>query len=98
MLISRNVQEQVKAATYGAALMQINIRDLRKISFAVPSTGVQKALLERLEIISTEIERLKSIYEQKAEEFSTLKQSILQKAFSGELTTQPYRALAEAIA
>jgi type I restriction enzyme S subunit len=32
MLTSRLVQDQIRSATYGAALMQINISDVRKLT------------------------------------------------------------------
>ena len=41
---------------------------------------------------------LENIYRMKLAALAELKQSILQKAFAGELTSQPDRALAEAIA
>ena len=85
LLISEGVQKQIKAATYGAALMQINIRDLRRLSFSVPPIGVQKVLLPKLDNISSEVELLKSIYERKSEYIVKLKQSLLRQAFSGQL-------------
>ncbi len=96
--ISKGVQDQIRAATYGAALMQINIRDLRKVSLDLPPLDVQKNLLERLDDISAEVERLVSIYEQKAAALAELKQAILHKAFAGELTAKPEKALQDAAA
>jgi type I restriction enzyme S subunit len=46
--ISKGVQDQIRAATYGAALMQINIRDLKKVSLDLPPLVVQKDLLGKL--------------------------------------------------
>ena len=43
------MQAQIKAATYGAALMQINIRDLRKIIIPVPPLYVQKRIVTILD-------------------------------------------------
>jgi type I restriction enzyme S subunit len=42
--ISPLVLSQIKAATYGAALMQINIRDFRKIKISTPPLAEQNAL------------------------------------------------------
>jgi type I restriction enzyme S subunit len=95
-LISEAVQAQIRAATYGAALMQINIRDLKKVTLDVPPLGVQQDLFEKLSNISAEVERLASIYEQKAAALAELKQSILHKAFAGELTAHPQKTLPEA--
>jgi type I restriction enzyme S subunit len=85
--ISPLVQSQVKDATYGAALMQINIRDFRKIKISTPSIAVQKALVNKLDSIRPDLIRAEEIYKQKLLALDELKKSILQKAFSGELTT-----------
>ncbi len=93
---SKGLQDQIRAATYGAALMQINIRDLRKVFLDLPPLDVQGNLLEKLANISAEVERLASIYEQKAAALAGLKQAILQKAFAGELAAQPEKPVQEA--
>jgi type I restriction enzyme S subunit len=80
-----SVQEQIAEKTYGAALMQINIRDVRKICVYVPSRQKQNELLGVLDGLSAETSRLEFIYQQKLTYLAELKQSLLQKAFSGEL-------------
>ena len=47
--VAASMQAQIKAATYGAALMQINIRDLRKIIIPVPPLDVQKRIVAILD-------------------------------------------------
>lgn len=98
LLKSKNVQDQIRAATYGAALMQINIRDLRKISLPVPSVDVQACLIKKLNRLSVEIERLKGIYTRKMVAVSELKQALLQKAFAGELPAHSDNLTQEAAA
>lgn len=95
LFLSKHVQDQIREATYGTALMQINIRDLRQLVFIVPPLGDQPALLRELESIASNVQRLKELYEQKLTELTELKQTILQKAFSGELTALPEEALQE---
>ena len=85
-LASEPVQNQIKSYTYGAALMQINIRDLKKIDIDFPSIKAQKELAKKMGSFSIKVERLESIYQQKLTALTELKQSILQKAFRGELT------------
>ena len=84
--MSMNVQKQIKAATYGAALMQINIRDLRKLLMVAPPIETQNSLVQSLDRLSTKNEALETICEQKIIDIDQLKQSLLQKAFAGELT------------
>jgi type I restriction enzyme, S subunit len=48
----------------------------------------QRQIVEQLDAITYQRERLEAIYQQKLDALAELKQSILQKAFSGELTQQ----------
>ncbi|TNF22229.1 MAG: restriction endonuclease subunit S [Vibrionaceae bacterium] len=84
--VSPLVQAQIKAATYGAALMQINIRDLRKISIAMPPLSLQKEIADKLDNIKPDLHKIEEIYFLKLAAFEELKKSLLQKAISGELT------------
>ena len=86
LLISGYVQKQIKEKTYGAALMQINIGDLREILTPYPkSLAEQRAIVGRLEALSAETGRLEEIYQQKVESLEELKKSVLGKAFEGDL-------------
>lgn len=84
-LISSHFQLQVKAKTYGAALMQINIADLRKITIPIPNLQAQKKIVEVLDKIYTETQHLQAIYQQKMVALDELKKSILKQAFTGGL-------------
>lgn len=92
LLASKVVQNQIRAKTYGAALMQINIRDLRKIFLLIPPLSQQLVITKKLQEISGDVERVQSIYQKKISAFNELKQSLLQKAFSGELTAKTAKA------
>lgn len=85
LLRSGPVQSQILAKTYGAALMQINIGDLRKISVSFPSMRAQEVIAAHLDALSAETQRLAKIYEQKQAALAALKKSLLHQAFSGEL-------------
>ena len=86
LLLSPPTQIQVKEKTYGAALMQINIRDVRKLAIRVPPLRQQKAIVQKLDALAAETRSLENIYQCKLGVLAELKQSLLQKAFSGELT------------
>ncbi|MBX9892533.1 MAG: restriction endonuclease subunit S [Chitinophagaceae bacterium] len=88
LLISSYVQKQIQAKTYGAALMQINIGDLRKIKCPFPSLKEQQTIVRQLDALRAETQKLEVIYQKKIEDLEELKKSILQKAFSGELRTE----------
>lgn len=85
LLISNYIQKQIRAKTYGAALMQINIGDLRKINTPYPSLKEQKSIVQKLDLLRIETKKLEAIYQQKMNDLEELKKSVLQKAFSGEL-------------
>ncbi len=85
ILCSEIVQNQIREKTYGAALMQINIRDLRNLSLSYPSLNTQGLITAILDNLKTETQRLESIYQQKLNALDELKKALLHGAFSGEL-------------
>ncbi|CAG0948797.1 hypothetical protein GEOBC_00053 [Geobacteraceae bacterium] len=85
MMISEAVQSQIRAKTYGAALMQINIGDLRKVVVSFPSLPEQKNVAAKLDELSAETQRLESLYQRKLAALDELKKSLLHQAFSGAL-------------
>jgi type I restriction enzyme, S subunit len=85
LIISNYIQEQIKAKTYGAALMQINIGELRKILIPYPSLKEQHSIVCQLDALREETQKLERIYQQKLQALEELKKSILEKAFKGEL-------------
>ena len=98
LLRSGHVQSQIREKTYGAALMQINIRDLRKINLHVPALDKQKEMVTVLRQLEDNLNSLQDIYLQKLSSLEELKQSLLQKAFSGELTAKQVGDAAEGAA
>lgn len=52
------------------------------------SLKTQQAIVYKLDSLSTETKKLEAIYQEKINHLEELKKSILQKAFSGELTNQ----------
>ena len=85
LLVSDYIQKQIREKTYGAALMQINIGDLRKISSPFPPLNHQNAIVEKLDSLSADTQQLKSIYQQKLAALDALKKSLLHQAFTGQL-------------
>jgi type I restriction enzyme S subunit len=62
------------------------------------SVSEQERIAASLDDVLFESKRLEAIYQQKLDNLAALKQAILQKAFAGELTTQPKQVLPEAVA
>lgn len=81
------------AREYGRSIMgrsvnqaNINGTKLKDYPISLPSLSIQKQIVEKLSFLRTETQRLEAIYRQKLAALNELKQSILQKAFTGELT------------
>jgi type I restriction enzyme S subunit len=85
LMTSHAIQAQIREKTYGAALMQINIRDVRNITLSFPSLKEQKGIVAELDALSTGTNRLESIYRQKLGALDVLKKSLLHQAFTGNL-------------
>lgn len=81
----------------GAAYVGINIEDLRRLPIKAPPKNHQRDVVKHLDQVSQDDRRLKSLFKRKLAALTGLKQSLLQKAFAGELTTgNADRELAEA--
>ncbi|MEH2071955.1 MAG: restriction endonuclease subunit S [Nostoc sp.] len=76
----------LKAKGKGSAQDNINMGTFEAQTFPFPSIDEQEIIVARLDFISTETQRLEAIYKLKITALNELKQSILQKAFTGELT------------
>ena len=76
----------------GVAYTGINIADLRQLPVAVPDRKTQVHLVKQLHEFSQTSRRLEAVYQQKLLELAELKQSLLQKAFAGQLTADSLAA------
>ncbi len=84
---SRNYWNQANYLSSGAAQPHFNGGALKEVVFNYPkSITKQKTIVSKLDALSKEIKELEVIYSQKVKNLDELKKSILQKAFSGELT------------
>ena len=82
------LQKQIKSKTYGAALLQINIADVKKLQIPVPKIEEQKKIVIQLESIKSYIDILKNSQYQKKLFLTDFKQSILKQAFNGDLVKE----------
>jgi type I restriction enzyme S subunit len=79
--ISENI---ISSAAHGT--LKINMDDLNNVIIPVPPTVQQKHLVDKFGVFIKEINYLETVYLKKLDALDELKKSILQKAFSGELT------------
>ena len=85
LLRSAPFQIQIRAKTYGTALMQINIGDLRKIVVRIPPISHQATVVAQLNAVQEAADQLADIYERKLAALDELKKSLLHQAFTGAL-------------
>jgi type I restriction enzyme S subunit len=88
------VQRQI--APKGAALKHLYLADLRNLLIPLPPLAEQARIAKELDWRRAEIQRLEVMYREKLSCLTELKQSILQKAFAGELTAPPMHIIQQA--
>jgi type I restriction enzyme, S subunit len=85
LMRSEPVQMQIQAKTYGTALMQINIRDLRQLTLPVPPKQAQEVAVKRFDELKAATDQLVETYQRKLSVLYELKKSLLHQAFTGQL-------------
>lgn len=69
----------------GSVHQTIYFPEAKAFHICHPSPNEQRRIVEQLDALATETQRLTSIYEQKLAALAGLKKSLLHQAFSGEL-------------
>ena len=93
LLLSPQVFQQANDGATGTAQKTVSLKVLRSFNVPVVPEHDQSIVVSKLDTLSSETQRLKTIYQQKLTALAELKQSILQKAFAGDLTTLPEKTL-----
>lgn len=88
LLSSRYVQEQFQTLAAGSVVKNISSDLVKRAILPIPPLSEQELIVESVGQLVAETQRLETIYQQKLTALNELKQSILQKAFSGELTAE----------
>lgn len=87
LLLHPMMQERLLAHSTGATVQHVNMKDIRELAMSkLPSIPIQAETVKALKRAKAQAQRLEAIYRQKLTALNELKQSILQKAFTGELT------------
>lgn len=88
MLLSNTIRKIILEKGTGATVVGIKSSLLKKIRIYFPkSIDKQQAIVYQLDALRAETQKLEAVYQKKIEELEELKKSILQGAFSGELTS-----------
>lgn len=95
LLLSRDFTNYAIAGSARAGMPKVNRDYLFSYRTALPEIEEQKALVESFDAVALESKRLERLYKQKLNALGELKQSLLQRAFSGELTADEIEQEAE---
>jgi type I restriction enzyme, S subunit len=98
VLCGQTFQRLVQERIDGATTPHLYQREIKQLIVPVAPKAKQKEIIERLDKIRRETQRLESIYQRKLTALAELKQSLLQKAFSSELTANDSAIKKEAVA
>jgi type I restriction enzyme S subunit len=95
-LKSGNARKALIESGDGAQISNLNQQALTALPVKLLDPIKQRDLVNRLREIEAETDRVAVWYQRRIGDLAKLKQSILHKAFSGELTSSPSRATQEA--
>lgn len=84
----------LQAKGKGSAQDNINMGTFENMKFPFPSLGVQNDIVKKLNILMISVQQLEEIYRDKLSQLEELKKSILQKAFTGQLTNKKSQKVA----
>jgi type I restriction enzyme S subunit len=84
-LMSPVIQNRIHDNATGATAQGIKASLLKRIVVPRPPLAVQQSIVAKLDALATETRRLEAIYERKLAALAELKQSLLHRAFSGQL-------------
>ena len=95
-----SLRREITGRAQGAnpTMKKISKGAVQSLPITMPPIFRQREVVAQLDTLSVETQRLEAIYQRKRDNLAELKQAILQKAFAGELITQPEQALREAAA
>jgi type I restriction enzyme, S subunit len=85
LLLTADFTDYAIKGSARAGMPKVNRPHLFAYSFNLPPLPTQQAIVEKLDALSEETKALEAIYERKQSALAELKQSLLQKAFAGEL-------------
>ena len=98
LLLSRQFTDYAIAGSARAGMPKVNRNHLFQYVTSFPEVSIQEKLSDQLNSIEIESKRLELIYLEKLNSLKELKQSLLQKAFSGELTAEADKLMDDAVA
>ncbi|MBC7472280.1 MAG: restriction endonuclease subunit S, partial [candidate division SR1 bacterium] len=87
LLLTQKFTDYAILGSQRAGMPKVNREHLFAYNLYIPPLTEQQTIVQKLDLLSIETKKLEVIYQQKIENLDELKKSMLQKAFSGELTS-----------
>jgi type I restriction enzyme, S subunit len=85
LISSPSIQQMMIAKLRGTSYIGINLKDVRNLPIPVVSLDTQKAIIDRLDAMRSQLNMLSHLQAQTAAELDALLPAILDRAFKGEL-------------
>lgn len=70
----------------GVRQKNLSLQKIKNISISIPPLKAQQTIVRQLDALRAETQKLEAVYQKKIADLEELKKSILQKAFSGQLS------------
>jgi type I restriction enzyme S subunit len=88
LLTSRPYKDQLLfTGEQGATRQAITKAQIESFRISIPTLKQQQTIVHQLDALRAETQKLEAVYQKKITDLEELKKSILQKAFSGELSS-----------
>lgn len=79
--------KELKESSVGAGTKFLKLGMIKNLKISIPPIKTQREIVGTLLALKEDVDKLENIYKIKIESLNELKKSLLQKAFSGKLTT-----------
>ena len=73
-----------KEAT-GATIKNVSLKSMREFKVPFPNFKEQQTIVNQLDALRAETQKLEAVYQKKLDDLEELKKSVLKRAFAGEL-------------
>jgi type I restriction enzyme S subunit len=85
LIRSSKYREQLENLSSGATMLNLSNKALSELLITIPNFDEQQNILEKLDVIQEETQRLETLYQRKLTALDELKKALLHQAFNGEL-------------
>ncbi|EDP5582155.1 restriction endonuclease subunit S [Campylobacter jejuni] len=84
-LFANFLHDRISNLTYGARMPRLGTKDGKSLQIPLPPLQEQEQIAEHLDFVFEKAKALKELYTKELKDYEELKQSLLDKAFKGEL-------------